>query len=165
MNGSEVSVYSDGSGKASDIMDFNMRTLDKQQARITALRAFATSQANALAGIAWQPDLFNPEIEMGCRYYRGQPTTAAMIAELWPDREWERVEPRHGINKDTVRDWLSNELDGIRIRIASAEVDRPVKLVPPWNGSKRVRLPNAHGDGSAASADTVRPDVGREIAR
>jgi hypothetical protein len=32
-----------------------------------------------------------------------------------------------------------------------------------WPRVKHLRLSNAHGDGSAASADTVRRDVGQEV--
>lgn len=130
-------IYHDGSGKASDQLEWNMQLILERERATQTIRDFIRKHLDTLAGLRWQVDLYElgkPEIEVDCWCYRGERTSAEKVALLWPDADWKRVEPSLSIDKETQRDWCA-EIDGVLIRIRKAEVFQKVKPVEPWHGT------------------------------
>lgn len=128
-----IAQFSDGSGKASDEMAYQMMRMDERQHIVEAQRVFVLRHSAVLAGINWEASAYGLEIILCCNTYRGKRSSAVEIARLWPDLDWKRVEPWLSMDKARVRDWAA-EYEGVTLRIREAEVYAVRPQVEPWRG-------------------------------
>ncbi len=118
----EHAVYSDGSGKASDILREALQSIDEYEKNLSIKRLFIEKHKDTLAGLRWWCPHANREVEIWTGYYRAKPASAKDIARLWPDAQW--TKRQDAFSKEQI-DWVA-EIDGITLVIEKAE-----KLPPP----------------------------------
>lgn len=135
---SQITIYHDGSGKATDELERNLRMIQEREDVLKLLKLFIAKHRCTLAGLHWSVEYLDPEITLAWRWYRREKATPAQIANLWPGAEWKRVKPRYDYedNPKPQRDWMAT-VDGVRLRIERAEVfEIPTRPKLPREGSR-----------------------------
>jgi len=124
---SEITIFADGSGKASKYLEDNLKTIREREEVLKLLKLFIMAHEDTLAGMYWRVEYLDPAINLSHSHYRGQVAGPKVIAALWPEAKWSRVKPRFYTKDDTSRDWVAT-VNGVTLRIESAERYEPVHI-------------------------------------
>jgi hypothetical protein len=115
---SAISMYADGSGRAVDHQEGQLKILREHEEIIKLTRCFVLKHSLTLAGMYWAVGYLEATIKLSPSRYRGAKTTAKDIAALWPGCVWKRSTPKYTSRE--IRDWVTR-LDGVELRIEGAE--------------------------------------------
>lgn len=135
------SVYSDGSGLASEHLRNAMDQLHRYEEHCRTLRAFVQKYLDRLNGLSWSCGCWysEPRLELGGRACHGRYVEPDIVAAFWPEVKWKREKEKYPNSGRLEYSWVGN-LDGVQIRIDRAE---SIRLDPVDDGRDGtvVRLP------------------------
>jgi hypothetical protein len=136
----DIAIYHDGSGKASEQLEENLKTIRERMEVLKLLSLFIAKHQDVLAGSYWRVEYLDPEIKISPWYYRGKQASPATIAQLWPGSVWRRVKPRYSHLDNECRDWMAT-VDGVKLRIEGAEKVQVIRVKTPRDGVIVAQVP------------------------
>lgn len=134
---SGICIYSDTSGKASDELESNLKTIRERQEVHKLMLAFIEEHRPTLAGLHWRVGYLDPEITISAGWYRGKKFDKWQVTELWPHAQWKRQKQKYG--RDNAVDWITT-VNGVTLRMEEAETVRPEPIKTSGPIPRRPRL-------------------------